>query len=122
MSFYSDIAATANELLSEFGSSMTLTRSEPGAYDPSAGTAGSTETAFVVWGLQDNYAQTEIDGSLIRQGDQRVWLSAVGMGVMPRSGDTLTIGATTYNVIASRPVRPGAVIVLHDVQVRGVTP
>lgn len=117
MTFYSDMAATASELLAEFGMAVTLSRMTQGAYNPATGTNTNTPTTHAGTGVKLDYEQSEIDGTHIRVGDQRVYL-APDLAVTPQTGDTLTIGAEVWKVIASRPLSPAGVVVLHDVQVR----
>ncbi|MBT2333621.1 hypothetical protein J7E49_06850 [Variovorax paradoxus] len=122
MAFYDELAAVADELLTEFGAPAVLTRVTPGAYDPTTGgTTGDVTTTWTGTGAKFGYEQDAIDGTLIRQGDQRVYLSTSGI-VNPQTGDTLTIGGIVYNVVASRPLQPALVSVLFEVQVRGVLP
>ena len=120
MAFYDEVLAVADELLVEFGAAATLTRVTPGAYDPTTGTttADNTET-WTGTGAKFDYEQKDIDGTKIRAGDQRVYLSVVGI-VNPQTGDTLTIGGVILNVVASRQLKPASTAVLYDVQVRGV--
>jgi hypothetical protein len=117
MSFYSEMAATALELLTEFGMSVTLNRVTPGAYNPATGTSAPSSAAHAGIGAKFDYDQDEIDGTKIRTGDQRVYI-APSRAVTPRTADTLTIGSELWQVVASRPLAPAGVVVLHDVQVR----
>ncbi|MDN8612795.1 hypothetical protein [Variovorax ginsengisoli] len=118
--FYDEMAAVADEILKEFGGPAVLSRVTPAAYDPTTGTTtGETTTTWPATGAKFDYEQNDIDGTKIRQGDQRVYLSTIGV-VNPQTGDTLTIAGTAYNVVASRPLQPALVAVLFDVQVRGV--
>lgn len=118
MSFdYSETAATAAELLAEFGAQVTLTRITPGVYDPATGTVSQTGATHTASGVRLDYEQRYIDGTNIMQGDQRVYLSPT-IAVAPQTGDRLTVGAEVFNVVASRPLSPAGVVVLHDVQVR----
>ncbi|MBT2326120.1 hypothetical protein J7E62_27710 [Variovorax paradoxus] len=121
MSFdYAEVAAEVDGILVEYGADATLTRVTPGAYDPATGTTGAASTTtWAGTGAKFDYEQRDIDGSLVRMGDQRVYLSTVGI-VNPKTGDTLTIGGTVYQVIASRPLQPALTAVLYDVQIRGV--
>lgn len=120
MAFYDDLAADADSLISEFGASVTLTRVTPAAYDPTTGnTTGETTATWTGKGVKFDYAQRDQDGTRIRFGDQRVYLSVVGI-VNPQSGDTLTIGGKVFTVVESRPLQPALTAVLFDVQVRGV--
>ena len=118
--FYDEVAAVAAELLAEFGGPVVLARVTPGDYDPATGsTIGETTTTWNGVGAKFDYAQNVIDGTRIRIGDQRVYLSVAGM-VNPQTGDTLTINSKVFNVVESRPLEPADTAVLFDVQVRGV--
>lgn len=118
--FYVEAAAVASELLAEYGGPAVLTRTTAGDYDPETGsTIGETVSTWNGTGARFDYSQNSIDGSLIRQGDQRVYLSVSGV-VNPQTGDTLTMGGKVFTVIESRPLQPALVAVLYEVQVRGV--
>lgn len=118
MSFdYTETAEAAAEALAEFGALVTLTRITQGAYDPSTGAATQSEVSHVANGIKLDYEQRHIDGAIILQGDQRVYLDPL-ITEAPQAGDTLTIGAEVFRVIRSRPLAPAGVVVLHDVQVR----
>jgi hypothetical protein len=121
MAFYSEIAATVDRLIRKFGTTVTLTRVTPGTYDADAGTTtGDTTTTWTGgYGAVFDYEQKDIDGTLIRQGDQRCYLSTVGIDT-PQTGDTLTLNSDVFNVVASRPLQPALTAVLHDVQLRGL--
>lgn len=121
MDFYADMAATAHELLTEFGGPVVLSRTVPGAYNPATGATGAGETTnYTGTGAAFDYGQRDIDGSRIRVGDRRVYLSTTGM-VTPQTGDVLTLeGGEVLNVVASRPLKPAATVVMHDVQARGI--
>ncbi len=118
MSFdYSETAATAAELLAEFGAQVTLTRITPGVYDPATGTVVNSGATHVASGVKLDYEQRAIDGTNILQGDQRVYLDPL-IAAAPQAGDTLTIGAEVFTVVKSSPLAPAGVVVLHDVQIR----
>lgn len=119
MSFdYDKSAATASRLLAKFGATVTVTRTTPGAYDPATGTdaAGSAQT-WTPAGVRLEYSQREIDGTNIKAGDQRVYMSAVA-GLDPQPGDTVTLGGEAWRVVTSRTLAPAGIAVLLDVQVR----
>lgn len=121
MAFYDEMADLADELLTEFGGPAVLTRVTTGTYDPTTGTTtGNVTTTWNATCACFEYAQVQIDGTSIRQGDRVVYLSTAGI-VNPQTGDTLTIGGVVLNVVASRPLRPASTDVLFEVQARGVT-
>jgi hypothetical protein len=115
---YAKTAATAARLLLKFGRAVTLTRVTPGAYDPATGAPGTGTTAtHAGTAALFEYQQKDIDGTHIRMGDQRAYI-APGLAVTPQTGDTLTIGSDVWSVIASRPLSPAGIVVLHEAQVR----
>jgi len=119
MSFdYAGLAADAASLLAEFGATVTVTRATAGTYDPDTGTTGAgTSQTWTPSGVKLDYSANEINGTLILAGDQRVYMSAVS-GLDPKAGDTVTLGAEVWRVVASRTLAPAGVAVLLDVQVR----
>lgn len=115
---YTAVAIDAAELLAEFGAPVTLTRITPGGvYDPDTATVPLTTTTHTANGVKLDYEQRHIDGTTILQGDQRVYLDPL-IAEAPQTGDTLTVGAEVFTVVASRPLAPAGVVVLHDVQIR----
>lgn len=122
MTFATDMAATALELITEFGESVTLTRpsSSAASYDPATGIATPVSPAtYTGVGYPYAYAQRDVDGTNVRQGDQRLLLATSGM-VLPRTGDTVTIGATTFSVISGKQEKVAGTAVYFEAQIRGV--
>lgn len=117
MTFYSDLASTAKELLEEFGCQVTLTYAESQAYDPESGSSTKQGYAYTGTGVKLDYESKDIDGTNILSSDQRV-LIAVDIPVVPKAGNILLIGSKEWTVINSKPLDPGGEAVLYDVQVR----
>lgn len=120
MTFYTALAADAHALLAEFGMSMTLTRPSSSAPTYDAATSVATPVApltYSVTGAKFDYTTREIDGTLVQAGDQRVYLSTTG-AVLPKPGDTLTIGSDVFRVLRAGAISPAGTDVLYDVQVR----
>lgn len=118
MSFYSDIASTADEILREFGSVATLTRVTPGTYDPATGTSTPTTAMVSVIAAVFDYDREAINGTLILQGDKQVFVSAIGATPAPAAGDIFTWQTVAYTVIAVKPLAPAGIDTLHELQVR----
>ncbi len=111
----------AKRLISEAGEAMTLRKPDPsGEYDPTTGSVDygynetPVETSFT--GARLNYVQSDIDGTLIKQGDQRILMES---SLTPETGDRIVIGCDEYVVIRSSPVHLTGQTVVNDVQVRG---
>jgi len=120
MSFdYDDAAATADELLAEFGQTCVLGSVADGEYDPEQSTAGPVSTAHEVTAALLAYPQKFVDGTLIRAGDKRALVSPLGLTVTPKPGDTLTDAAgAVHQVIDAKPLAPAGTVVLWTLQVR----
>lgn len=120
MTFAAEMAAEALALLDEFGQAATLTRTTSGAYDPATGApATGTSATYTGRAYADQYAQRDIDGSLVRQGDQRAYIATDGM-VPPKTGHTLALGGTTYSVISAGHWNVAGTPVMYWAQIRGV--
>jgi len=119
MSFdYADIAATADEILREFGAAGLVTRKVPGGdYDPDTGTTPDAEVSQNVTAVVFAYPQHLVNGTTVLQGDEQAYLSAVGL-VMPKATDVFLWQGISYTVISAKPLAPAGVNVLAELQVR----
>ena len=113
---YSATAATATRLLQRFGASCVLHRLTAGAYNPATGASAATYTDIVTTAAVFAYDQKYIDGTLIKQGDQRAYCAPA---TEPKQGDEFTWQSIKYTVVAGKPVSPAGVPVLFEAQLRG---
>lgn len=117
---YTDLAATATELLADFGVAMTLSRASLVAptYDPATGVATPSGPAtYPTVGVKLGHIAREADGQQVRVVTQKVYLS-VAETVEPKPGDTLTIGTEVFQILVCNTLAPAGVAVLYEVQVR----
>lgn len=118
MSFnYSASAATANRLIKKFGTSVGMDRVVLGEYDPDTGTTPTTTTTQTVKAVVIDFPQRYIDGTLVRAGDRRAIVSAVG-ATAPLQGDTFTWKSIPQVVVSVKELGPAGVAVLYTLQVR----
>lgn len=115
MSFYAGLQSTALSLLTSKGQDVTLRQSAGSAYDPTTGTSTVTYTDTVLPGVVTGYKQSEIDGTLIQQGDKRVILPST---ITPKSGDLIVIGGVSHTVVSVEIVSPAGENVIHKAQIR----
>ena len=122
MTFYADLQATAGQLLTKYGQECTLTVITQGDYDPDTATNATTSTDYTVDAAVFDYPVRDIDGTLVRQGDKKVLVSAHGLAVRPLPSHTFTDAASNvYTVIEAKPTAPAGTVVLWTLQVRGAT-
>jgi hypothetical protein len=94
MTFLTDMQTVANELLTEYGETVSGQRVTEGAYDPTTSTtaAGST-TNYSGVGLPTQYNEEHIDGQNILQGDVLLVMYST---TQPEVGDRLTFNSLAY--------------------------
>lgn len=117
--FYDDAAATVVEMLDEFGQVIRLNRTDTGEYNVETGTVDpGVLLTYMGLGIILSYRQEQIDGTLIRQGDRRMYVAA-NMATSPRPGDSIVLANdTAVSVVISSPFAPDGTLVYHDVQCR----
>jgi hypothetical protein len=117
---YNAMAKRADKTLAKFGAPAVLERALKGDYDPTVGAPDDAGTqVYNTTALRGAYRVSEIDGTKIKAGDVRLYVSPL-LAVEPRPGDVIAFDGAEYVVVNSNPVKPATVVVCHDVQARGV--
>lgn len=124
MTFYERMQSTANRLLQGKGQLVTLTRQSAGTYTPGSAVT-ITATTQAVYGAVFEYGNKNIDGTLIKEGDKQLLLSAFNSAgvalTAPVLNDTVTIGSNSYTITRIRPLSPAGTVVLFDCNIRGLS-
>lgn len=116
--FYTEMAATAAELLAEFGAPVTLIRDSGGTFDPVTGTetgATSKELTPKPNGVLANYKTSLVDGTRIKTGDRLLILDT---SQAPETSDRVKIGTAEWSIVNMKAVKPADTPLVHFVQVR----
>lgn len=122
--FYDEMADTAAELLTEFGQAVTLTHVAAGTYNTATGvTAAATTTTQTGVAVEDDYSAHSIDGTLIKAGDKKLYLSPLNSDgaqiTPPIAEDTAALASgAPWTIKNVTPVQPGGTPVLYVLQVR----
>lgn len=109
---YSEDAATAAELIAEFGRVVTLrVRANEGeSFDPIFENTDTSVQAVIT-----DYKSRDIDGTLVKIGDKRI----IFANAVTITQDMQIIdGTTTYSIVQNRPVAPGDTVIVYKVQAR----
>lgn len=128
--FYDRLAATSARLLDADeaqggkGQAIVLTHTVSGGYDPVTGTTTLPSTTTQdVFGFEEFYRATDIDGTLIQKGDRRLQLSPLnaqgGPIIAPALESTATYGGKTWTIKAVEPYAPGGTLLYIVLQLRG---
>ncbi|MGX4728068.1 hypothetical protein [Pseudomonas corrugata] len=121
MAFYDEMAVMALEMISEFGQPVTISRTEPGEYDPETGgeTPGTTVEQTAQGILLDFTGQEFQNNSLIRQGDKKLKIVAQGLEWVPDLLNKVVIQGRTWSIVPPlKEVNPAGTPILYELQVR----
>ena len=118
MGEYDGSAAMALRLIQKKGRTVTL-RTKSGTYNPDTDDFSSqTEDDASVKAVFTNYSNSQIDGELVRRGDKRLLMAALGLESSPSGRDQVIDGDDTYKIISFETIQPGDTPILYKVQVR----
>ncbi|EJJ3922885.1 hypothetical protein NI479_005018 [Salmonella enterica] len=114
---FSRLKNRGSALIKKYGYSLSLVRPAKSGIDPATGDrmAGEDSLLYSVTGIDQQYRQSEIDGTLIKTGDKKILLTAE---TAPEQGDYLTDGLSRWNIITITPVKPANDVLLYSLQVR----
>lgn len=117
MSFYPALAATASRLLAEKGQTISFSRLTGATFDPVLGSnSGGSTTTFTGNGAAFNYANAEIDGTVVQMGDVRLIVESTTTA--PDVNDECTVDSVVYRVMNVEPIAPAGITVINKVQLR----
>lgn len=114
---YARAQATALRLLDKFGAAGEIWRDVPGSgpiYDPGDPTIQKTPCTLAVL----KFDNRDIDGTLIKASDKKVYISAKGLAIVPLTTDRLMIGVSAHTIVRVMPLNPAGVDVYFEVQAR----
>lgn len=114
---YAELAATALELLTEFGGDVVRRSYSAGVYDPATGLVTPTTADTTRQGALFDFGagQTLERGTLIQGGDKRMLLDASAT-VAPQ--DHFIIGGVEYVIVSIGEINPAGTVVLYDLHLR----
>lgn len=113
---YARSRATATRLLERFGQSATLRQVSTSGGDPWDPATTTTDIAVTLAVL--DYDADEVDGTVVRRQDRRVYMAADG-ATAPTTDDAFVIGGTTFQIVAVQPFTPSGTDVYYEIQARG---
>lgn len=113
---YARLQSTAGRLIARFGQSGTLTRSTK----PDAVLGGEpVGTPYPVTLVPMTYEACYVNGTTITTADRQIYISAVGLNIVPSVGDLIMAAGVEYHIVANDPNNyDGVMNVVHIVQGR----
>lgn len=119
MSTYSELAATAQELIDEYGQSVVLKKLDSSAADASKPwlDVNTSDVTATVKGVLLDYNERDVDGDLVRRGDMRAYVAHLTTDY--RDYDQLTDAeGRVFKIINVSLLNPGGTKLLYDMQLR----
>ena len=110
---YTALAETALKLITDFGQTLTFTRTTEGPFNPSTGKAAVTETTYEKKVAVTNYASGDFN-DIILQGDLKLVCESYAYS----TDDTVSIDSKDYSIIRIDQIKPAATEVAVILQVR----
>jgi hypothetical protein len=121
MAFYDEMAVMALEMITEFGQPVTISKTEPGEYDPETGgiSPGATVEQIAQGMMLDFTGQEFQSNSLIKQGDKKLKIAAQRLEWVPDLLNKVIIQGRTWSIVPPlKEVNPAGTPILYELQVR----
>lgn len=83
-------------------------------WDPGESVPTSYPCIMAVLKFDDN----DIDGTLIKAADKKVYVAARGLSIIPTTTDRLMIGGVSHTIVRVMPLNPAGTYVYFEVQAR----
>jgi len=121
MAFYDEMAVMALEMITEFGQPVTIRAIAVGEYDPETGSAPpdsiTEQTAQGI--LLDFTGQEFQNNSLIKQGDKKLKIAALGLEWAPDLLNKIIVQGHTWSIVPPlKEINPAGTPILYELQVR----
>ena len=125
---YVSFRLLAERLINENGRSFTLTRKDQGNPEtlskPWRSSTKVAEISFAVVGVFVEFEKDEVDGTLVKRGDKRLFIAAKDIDDQAPANtniedyDEITDGAIAYRIINAQVIEPGPTRIMYELQVR----
>jgi hypothetical protein len=109
------LQATGTRLLTEHGEAISFTI-ESATFDPDTGAKTSSTSTVAGVGYPSQYRKSDIDGSVIRQGDIRLVTGKLDQ--RPQVGWLVEVDSVTYRVMDVVPIRASGADIIYLCQIR----
>ncbi|MBP1845918.1 hypothetical protein J2046_004192 [Rhizobium petrolearium] len=91
---------TARRLIAKYGQSGTIKRTTPP--DPIFG-GDPTVTSYPAKLVPMTYDERYVDGTNITSADRQIYISSVGLAIVPQVGDIVTAGDVDFHIVNVDP-------------------
>lgn len=128
MTFYGNLASTAQSLIASKGRALTITRGDEAVYDPATDTMTppdeATSGTFQVVvlpaskGTIEAFDERLVNGTLIDESLRFVLAAAKGTAFAPKAGDVMNFDGSDWTVIGCTPLSPAGTALIYKMAVK----
>lgn len=113
------LGAVATTLINKFGRDATF-KTEDVTYNPQSGEGLRTEDASTVIKISPilGFDIDQIDGTVIRQGDARIFIASAGVVRIPVVNESVVIGSDRWMIIGTKPLHSGEEVAAYEFHIR----
>jgi hypothetical protein len=114
---YSRPVDTALRLIDKYGQAGQIIRDVPGSgpdWDP----GDPVPTPYPCTLAVLKFDNKDIDGSLIKATDKKVYVASYGLLITPTTTDRIVIGGVAHTIVRVLPLNPAGVTVYYELQAR----
>jgi len=112
---YDELKLSADDLIAQFGRTLSFTRITQGAYDPATGTTTDVETPYTAKAVRTRFSVEERRDSSIQVDDIKLVAEADGAYTV---NDKVSIDSEDFLIVRSDPIRPADVTLAYTLQAR----
>lgn len=121
--FYDRMASTALRLIERFGQTITLRDTVPGEYDPVTGSqTPDVEVDQPAQAILQDYSLQQsgmsyADGTIIKQGDKKILVAALGI-TPPQLTTAVIADGATWTIVNIKEINPAGTPLVYELQGR----
>lgn len=112
---YARSVATANRLIDKFGQTGAIRRTETSGDPWNPGTSDTDHPCILV---ALDYDQKDVDGTLIKSTDKKVYVATKGLTIQPATTDKVIIGGIVSTIVEAKSLNPAGTVVYWELQAR----
>jgi hypothetical protein len=112
---YDEIRAEAEIAIAEAGQTAQIRRMmrSGSSYDPI-----TTPADYDCLVVEVGYTIRQIDGTRIKAGDKRLFVSTAGLTIAPTEQNQIIIGGVAHEIVRVAPLSPAGTVVFWEIQAR----
>lgn len=118
---FTGLINTSQRLIQDVGRLVSIERNVSVTdVDPSKPWLGKTSSIELhpAYAAFINFEEKDIDGTLIRAGDQRCLISPKNLTIEISTSDKIIDGTTTWTIVQAKSQQPGNTVLIYNLQVR----